>query len=436
MLHRPWKMLLIAIAIFALLSGTAFSADPQSPSTLDRIVREALENNEDLKAAKARWQMFERKILPAGSLEDPTVSLGLVNYPVDSFEDDVTPMTGKDIKISQKFPFPGTLSTKSEVADQQARWYKGVYEDSRLKVARNARELYYQLFYLKNAEAVTEKNLNLLDDFIRLTETRYEVGKGLQQDVLKAQVERSRLTDKLFSLQQQKLSARADLNALLARSESKPFDLPGSLELTQVEAEPEELQKLPQEHRPLFRAYSSLIGRYEAQKDLARLDYRPDFTVWAGYRFRENSPMDPVDGDDFVSAGVTFNLPIYRKKIDETYAEAESGIAMANRQYGEFRNRLQASIHDGYAKMERSRKQALLYETGIIPQARQAFESTQSAYQVGKVDFLSVVDALMTLYRYEMEYYRALSVHERSVARLEAEIGTSLPTDSSSDALQ
>ncbi|MFO7982964.1 MAG: TolC family protein [Desulfuromonadales bacterium] len=436
MLHRPWKMLLIAIAIIALLSGTAFSADPQSQSPLDRIVREALESNEDLKAAKARWQMFERKILPAGSLEDPTLSLGLVNYPVDSFDDDVTPMTGKDIKISQKFPFPGTLSAKSEMADQQARWYKGVYEDSRLKVARKARELYYQLFYLDRAEAVTEKNLNLLDDFIRLTQTRYEVGKGLQQDVLKAQVERSRLTDKLFSLQQQKLSTRADLNALLARSESKTFDLPESLELTQVEAEPEELQELPQEHRPLFRAYTSLIGRYEAQKGLARLDYRPDFTVWAGYRFRESSPMDPVDGDDFVSAGVTFNLPIYRKKLDETYAEAESGIAMANRQYGEFRNRLQASIHDGYAKMERSRKQALLYETGIIPQARQAFESTQSAYQVGKVDFLSVVDALMTLYRYEMEYYRALSVHEKSVARLEAEIGTSLPTDSLNDSLK
>ncbi|HKL48283.1 MAG TPA: TolC family protein, partial [Desulfuromonadales bacterium] len=209
MLRMTCKILFIPFFIAS--AGPAFSAAPESRSGLDQIVRQALDNNEDLKAAEARWRMYERKIVPAGALDDPMLSLGLVNYPVDSFEDDVTPMTGKDIKISQKFPFPGKLSAKSEMAEQQALWYKGAYEDARLQLERRTKDAYFRLFYVEKAIEITEKNIELLGEFTSLTETRYEVGKGLQQDVLKAQVERSRLMEKLFSFRQQRQSALADL---------------------------------------------------------------------------------------------------------------------------------------------------------------------------------------------------------------------------------
>ncbi len=133
--------------------------------------------------------------------------------------------------------------------------------------------------------------------------------------------------------------------------------------------------------------------------------------------------MDPIDGEDFVSAGVSINLPIYLEKRDEEVAAAGYGLGMARRQYAEFRNKVDSAIHDAYSRVEKNRRQADLYRSGIIPQAQQAFQSTMSAYQVGKVDFLSLLDALMTLYRYEMDYHRVVADHQRSVARLEAQAG-------------
>lgn len=424
MLRRFIKIILLMILSFP--AGPSIAGDQGSSDPLEKIARQALQDNEDLKAAEARWRMFERKIVPAGSLDDPTLSLGLVNYPVDSFEDDVTPMTGKDIKISQKFPFPGKLSTKTEIAEQQALWYRGVYKDARFQVVRKVKDAYYRLFFVEKATEITEKNIKLLDEFIRLTETRYEVGEGLQQDVLKAQVERSKLMDKLFSFRQRRQSALADLNALLARPTSTPFEAPEKVELTEVDRNLEQLQVDSRSKRPLYAAYDSLIERYKSQRRLAELDYRPDVTFWAGYRIREDSPMDPVDGEDFVSAGVSINLPIYLDKREEEVAAADTGMGMARRQYAEFRHKVDSAIHDAYARLERKREQAALYRSGIIPQAQQSFQSAMSAYRVGKVDFLSLLDSLLTLYRYEMDYYRVLADHERSIARLEAQAGLDL----------
>lgn len=404
----------------------ASSGEVPSPVPLNKLVQEALANNPDLQAAEARWHLYERKVVPARSLADPQLSLAFMNYPVDTLSANDTPMTGNDLRLSQKFPFPGKLAAKGELAEQQALWFRGAYEDTKLQLVRRVRDAYYRLYYQDRAIGITEKNLQILDDFIRLTETRYEVGKGLQQDVLKAQVERSRLMDRLFTLKQQRASVLADLNTLLNRSSSTPVGSPDALEMIPVEISLEALQEGSENHRPLYAAYRSLIDRFKVQRELAKLDYRPDFNVWAGYRFREDSGMDPVDGTDFVSAGVNINLPIYLAKRREAVAEADAAIRMAYQQYDDFRSKVHFNIHDTYVRMEKDRDLVLLYKTGIIPQANQSFQATMAAYQVDRVDFLSLLDALLKLYRYEMDYYRVLADYRRDVARLEAESGAIL----------
>jgi outer membrane protein TolC len=390
---------------------------------VDALVEEALERNPDLKAAEARWQMFERKVVPAGSLDDPMVSFSMTNYPVDTLEAGETPMTGNDLKLSQKFPFPGKLGTREEVAEQQALWYEGAYEDARLQLRRKVKDSWFKLFFQDRAIGVLRKNIEILDDFIHLTETRYEVGKGLQQDVLKAQVERSKLMDRLFNLQQRRESLQADLNTLLARPSTTTISTPDELAITRVDKDLEELQKGSESHRPLYASYTSLIDRFKAQRKLAKLDYWPDINLWAGYRFREETPGDPVDGTDFVSGGVAINLPIWRKKRAQAVAEAESGTRMALRQFDDFRDKVYFEIHDAYAQMEKDRNLVALYKTGIVPQANQTFQSSMAAYRVGKVDFLSLLDSLLKLYSFETDYFRVLSDYERDVARLEAASG-------------
>jgi outer membrane protein TolC len=410
------RIALILVFGFALLSGVA-----HADTSLDDLVLEALQNNSDLQEARERWQMVGHKVIPAGTLPDPQLSFALVNLPSDSLSFDETPMSGKDIKLTQKFPFPGKLGTKTQMAEYQALWYQHAWEDGRLQLAGQVKDAWYRLYFLDRAIDVTQKNLSILDDFVRLTETRYSVGKGLQQDVLKAQVERSNLMDKLFELRQQRATMLGRFNSLLNRPSSQPLQLPVLVSPETFNESLPQLQEQARQQRPLNAAYMALVDKFKAQRELAKLDYKPDFTVWGGYRFRENIMGDPVEGQDFVSGGISLNLPIWREKRGEQVAEADSAVRMARSQHEQFHSQVDFRLHDSYAQMEKNRDLTQLFEKGIIPQADQTFQATLAAYQVDKVDFLSLLDSLMKLYRYQIDYHRIVSDYQRNLAQLEAE---------------
>lgn len=408
--------LILAVPLASLAAG--------EHASLADLVAEAMQNNPDLQAAQARWQMFEKKVTPAESLDDPQLGLALSNYPVDSFSSDQTPMTGNELKLSQAFPFPGKLAAKGDMAKEQAKWYRGVYEDARLQVAAKVKDAWYRLYFQDRAISVTEQDLKLLDQLIRLAETRYEVGDGLQQDVLKAQLERSKLMDRLFSERQMRTSVAADLNTLLGRDPAASFAPLPEVAPTQVSQDAATLQELAETNRPMFHSYQALVDRYHSQRKLARLDYYPNVGVWASYRFRDDNLPD--GGTDFASAGVSINLPLWRDKRAAQVADAENGIQMARRQFDDFRNKVKFAVEDGTARLEKDRKLLDLYRSGILPQARQTYEASLTAYQVGKVDALNLLDSLLNLDRYQIEYQRVLTDHQRDVARLEGVTGVSL----------
>ena len=434
-MKRVWIIGPLVASLVLLNSGQAMAGEnylSRQGSTgngsgqLSALVAEALAGNPDLKSAEARWEMAKHRIIPAGSLDDPRLSFALSNYPIDSFAGDETPMTGKEFQLSQMLPFPGKLGSKKEMAELQAQWYRRLYEDARLQLVREVKDAWYQVYFQQQAIAITHENVAILDDFIRLTETRYEVGTGLQQDVLKAQVERSKLLDRLFNLQQQHTSSLAEFNRLLSRTADTPLEIPHELEPTQVTGDLQGLLKESRTHRPVFAGYQSVIDRFQAQRKLARLDYYPDVNLWAGYRQREEVPGDPAEGTDFVSAGFSINIPLWQGKRRAAAAEADSGVRMALSQLQDLGTRIDFAISDQYAKLTKNRDLVELFRTGIIPQAEQSFEATLSAYQVGDVDFLNLLDSQLTLYRYQIDYHRALSDYERSVAGLEAAVGKDL----------
>lgn len=415
----------LLLAALLLVSGVVHALET-AESQLEDLVAEALERNPDLQAAEARWKMAEHQIVPAGSLDDPRLSLSLSNYPLDSLSGNETPMTGKEIQLSQMFPFPGKLGEKKKMAQEQALWYRGAYEEARLQLAQAVKDAWYRLYYQQQAIVITRENLDVLQDFLRMTETRYEVGTGLQQDVLKAQVEWSKLQDRVISLEQQKTTLVAELNRLLNRPPGKALEISANLKKSEINQSRRQLLELARKYRPLFMAYQAMVDRYQGQRNLARLDYYPDFTLWAGYRQREEVMGDPTDGEDFVSAGVSLNVPLWRKKRGEAVAEADSGLRMVQRQLEDLRNQIDFEISDQYAQLVKNRQLLDLFGTGILPQAAQGFEASLSAYQVGDVDFLNLLDSLMTHYRYQIDYQRALTDYERNIAKLEAAVGRDL----------
>jgi len=392
---------------------------PVQAEELDKMVSEALANNPDLAVAKARWEQASHKGAQVGSLKDPVLSFAFSNYPNDSLSSNETPMTGNEVKLAQAFPFPGKLGERTASANEQALWFESVYYDKHFQIARKVKDAWYRLYFKERAIVVIERNINLVDDIIRLTEVRYETGSGLQQDVLKAQVQRSRLMERLMSLRQQRSVVQSELSRLLNRPSGGTFGVPEELELVTLETSLEAFQKAGREKRPMTAAYRSLVERYRHQKKLAKLDDYPDMTLWASWRFRDDDLPD--EGNDFVSAGVSLTLPIYRDKRRAETAEAVAAVRMAERQAESFHNGVAESIQNAYARMEETRQQTELYKHGIIPQTSQSFQAAMSAYQVGKVAFVSLLNSLMTTYQAEMEYYRVSSEYMRSLSWLEAE---------------
>jgi len=414
MLANIFSFLTFMLAMSVSLACAAESA------ILQQLLVEA-DRNPALKAAFEQISVAESRIEQQSSMPDPVLSVAMSSYPVDSLKTDRTPMTGNEIRLAQKFPFPGKLDAKGRIAAKQSRWFAAAYQDARLQQRARVKDAWYRLLFQRQAIELTSRNLKILDDFIKLTETRYEVGNGLQQNVLKAHLQRSKQLDKLFALKQQEEATLAELNSLAGRETGRELVTDESLSGYVGDFNLVDLQQKAEQKRPLFAAYQALIEQYKTQRELARLEYRPDITLWTSYRFRDDSLAD--GGTDFVSAGLSFNLPVRKARRGAAVAEADSSLRLAVQQRNDFHNQVKLKVHRALTRLEQAGKLAELYQNGIIPQANQTFQATLSAYQVDKVDFLDLLDSLMTLYRYQIDHIKAISDQHRGVADLAAAAG-------------
>lgn len=416
-------------SIFLLLAVNAPLAwgGEQAPAQeLEVLVATALETNPEIKVSEARWEMFTAKIQQAGVLDDPMLMLRIQNAMVkDPLAFDMDPMTAKVIGISQMVPFYGKRALMREGAEFESETKRWLLDERKVELRRMVKETWYQLYFIDRSLEVVNKNISLLDDLTRFSETMYGVGQGLQQDVLKAQLDRSRMEDMRIVLQQKRRTLAATINTLVYRPADTEIAITPAIEMTPFGMTSTELETLAEEHRPALKALASQIEKSKVGRRLAEKEFYPDFTFSLEYMQRE--PVMEGPGDDMYAAGVSFNLPIQRQRRHAMVAETESEQRMATADLSMQRNQIRLGIADGLARLERSRKLAQLYKEGILPQASNSLEAAMAAYRVGKADFMNVLDSQMTLFNYEREYFDAVAEHEMQLALLEGVVGTTLP---------
>lgn len=412
---------------FSLLSlRPVWAAEAQPLEDLPRLVQTALANNPELKASDARWQMFRNRIAQARSFDDPMLMLKIQNGVVkDPFNFGRDPMTQKVIGISQQLPFFGKRALKGEVAAKEAESYRWSVDERKLELTRMVKEAYYQIYFVDKSLEIIDKNIRVIDDFITLAETKYSVGQGVQQDVYKSQLERSKMLDMRITLEQQRKTLSANLNALLYRSPDVSVGKIPDFAETPFSLTAEELRTTAYENRPLLRSYKALIEKGEAGHKLAEKEFYPDFNV--GFEYMQRDRIDEMErGDNMYSLGVTFNLPVRRERRYAALSESSSEIRMATEESNSLRNSINSGISDLLAQLERRKKLIELYRTGIIPQSQQTLESATINYRVNKVDFLTLLDSLITLFNYEREYYDSQADYQMRLAQLEALVGAQL----------
>lgn len=419
-------------ALFMLLSLSsvlAWSAETTLPSEdLTRLIDTALSNNPELKSSQARWKMFASKAKQASALEDPMFMFKLQNLlarePFSLGGKD--PQTAKVIGISQQLPFWGKRAIKQEVAEYEAESYKWTIEERKLELARMVKETYYQIWAVDKGLEIVDKNLRILADFVTIAESKYSVGQGVQQDIFKAGLEKTKMLEMQITLRQQRKSLEANLNFLLYRPANSPVGTIADFTLPQVPLTIDQLNATAFEKRPQIKSLISLTNKGQASHRLAQKEFYPDFNLSFEYMFRQEAMGDP--GYNMFTLGVTFNLPFQQERRQAMLSESTSETSMATEELNGLKNTISYTINDTLAQLERRRNLVELYKGGIIPQAEQSLESAVISYRVNKVDFLTLLDGRMSLFTYERELYESQAEYMMKLAQLEAVVGADLAT--------
>ena len=398
---------------------------------LASLVEEASENNPVIKASKARWEAFSMRPSQEGSLPNPIIGGRINNVSFSDITLGEDPRSDIQAFVSQEIPFPGKLSSKEEIAQQESDSQRWLSDATSRKVIADLKEAYFDWFFINKSIEITNRNKVLLQKFTKIAEVKYEVGMGIQQDVLKAQVEVSGFIERLELLTKRKEIVETKIKKILNRPLDSPLGEPEETTKTELAITLAEITDATSEHAPLLKSSSEMIDSKEESLKLAQKQYLPDFILGATYFNRDGGNGDL---DDIWQVSLGLKVPLYYwRKEKFGVREAALDVSEAQENYESTKNNLLFEIKDNYITATTAEKLVELYQTGIIPQSTLSLESAISGYQVGEIDFLTLLNNLITLFNFELEYYQQLTEYQKALARIEEIaaidlIGTGLPT--------
>ncbi|HXH71333.1 MAG TPA: TolC family protein [Mariprofundaceae bacterium] len=362
----------------------------------------------------------------AGSLPDPVFSLGALNLPVDTFSTSQEAMTQMQLGISQALPFPGKLGLKRQAAERLAEAAAENSDEVRLTLLRNVRIAWWNLAWLDKTLSIIGRNQALLRNLVQIAETRYKTGKGLQQDVLLAQLELSKLLEKEMELKAAREKQAADLNALLGQPSATPVTLPPIADTPPVVSpDISGLKDWAHDHRPLLAAMRQQVAAAGDMVALADKEYYPDFRLGAAYGFRRGNNPNGSRRADLASVQLSLTLPIFTgDKQDRLVDQRRAEQAQAEFSWQDAANQVDAEIDAAAADLRAASARVELFRQGILPQARQTTASMLAGYQVSSVDFLNLVRAQVGEFNTDIQYWQQVAMAQQAAARLAAASGT------------
>jgi outer membrane protein, heavy metal efflux system len=421
---RIFNILCVMTIGVSLVTNSAVASEKQGILTLDTATEQAVQNNPDLAQMRARAEAMAAIPSQVSTLPDPEISFNARNLPTNTFNTSQEDMTMIGPGISQAIPFPGKLALRGEAANFEAAAALQNITEAKSWLLGNVKHTWWQIFFLDQALLIVKNNQDLLRQFVQVARTKYEVGEGLQQDVLLAQLELSGLLDQQLVLEGARRNSVAQLNALLDKEANRPVILPEKIneQLPDIISEAA-LYQLAENARALLASKHESINAAQARLELARKDYYPDFKFGAFYGFRGDRSSG-VDRADLLTLNMSMNIPIFLdRKQAKTVDQRNSELLQQKYALQDEWNKVRAQISQNYSDFQRASEQVTLFKTGIIPQARQTVASMLAGYQVNKVDFLNLVRSQITLLNHEMKYWQAFTEANQSLAQLVAAVG-------------
>lgn len=390
---------------------------------LSTLTQETDRDNPKIIAARRAWQAEELAPSQASTLPDPEITVQQFSVgsprPFAGFSNSDFAYIG--FGISQDLPYPGKLHLRGEIAARGAAVTEDEYEQVRRTVIEQLKAAYFQLSYIQQVLDVLHRDQKLLGEVEKIVEARYRVGQGNQQDVLRAQLQETKLLRDVQLYEEQRGSLEARLKQLLNRTPDSPDLVAEEMTETPFVYSFDQLRSLAASQNPSVRAQQDAVSRQGLAVELARRDFYPDFNVQYMWQHTAEQFRDYY----MLTFGV--QVPIHwRRKQRPALEQAVENLNSSRQSYEAEVQQTDFDIRDQYLAAETAAHVLTIYRQGLIPQATAAFNAGLAAYQTGREDFQTLLDSFLDVLNLDLEYWRTLADHETALARLEQLTGITL----------
>jgi outer membrane protein TolC len=393
---------------------------PAGSDRLRALVDEALARSPVVLAARGHWLAQTKVPIQAATLPDPQIALEHFTVgnprPFAGYESSDFYYSG--FGVSQDIPGPGKLRLQKAAAERDAEYAKHRYEVAEREVEGKVKEIYFELFYHAKTLALLDRDQDALRQIQSIAETRYRVGQGSQQDLIKAQSQTIALLKEHAMHRQEEDQEQIELKQLLGRDSDSPNIAIGDIEMTGLQLDSSRIGELAATGSPELGASRAMEARGAETLKLAHQGYWPDFTV--GYSYEKTGP----GFRDYYMLNLGAKVPLYFwRKQTPAIEQAALEAASAREQTRAMQLQVASDAESSLVAMRTAERIMAIYRDGLIPQAETLQASALSAYRVGKVDFPTMLATVLDLGNLRQDYYRSLADHEIAVAKLQQIIG-------------
>jgi cobalt-zinc-cadmium efflux system outer membrane protein len=404
-------------------SGTA---GPQAPESLPQVelhalLKEALERNPELQAARRTVEAKRDRIPQARAWPDPTLTVsygGNLLPPYALMRRD--PSSARQFTAMEEIPSPGKTRLRGQIATREADAELLAYESVYRRIAAQIKQAYFDLYFVEQSSTTLRQERAVLERFRKVAEVRYSVGKAAQQDVLKAQVELTRLSERETLLDQQRQTLVAQLNGLRNLPPDAPLGPVGEVQPHLLSFALEDLEKAAEANFPELKRAQTQVDANRLSVALAQKEVRPNFSVGSTYMQRDGLP-------DMYGISFSTSLPVFRRrKQDMAMAEAAANLEASRLAEASELALLRYRVKEDYLQAQAAERLMSLYSQALLPQTRLTLESSLPSYETGATDFLSVLTNFTAVLDSELANHQRVADHEKALARLEELTGLDL----------
>ena len=411
------------VLIAAPAAGQDPGRDPGRRGVLAALVAELEASHPELEAAARDIEARASRVAPAGAPPDPVLSVGYMSgfLRPPFFPSDATPNAFRQVAVTQELPYPGTLGLRARVAATDVEAARWTAEQTRLRLVADLKQAYVDYVRLTRTIAIVDRHKRALEQDRGVAEARFSVGKATQADVLRAQLEISILLERLALLERDRVMRLADVNRLVHRAPETPVAVADPEAAAPAEVTAAVVRARAAGQSAAVRRDATIVARSEQALTLARREQRPDF----GLRLATQKPTGGMPW--MYGLELMVNVPLFwGRKQQPMIAEAAAVLERDRSAYAHTVTEAEARAAQEHAALTASRTLIELYDDSVLPQARLTLESSVAAYEVGRVEFLTLITNFIAVLNYEVSLEEQRARARQALARLELLTGMTL----------